>query len=84
MYGLNPSDRHKDGFTPIHRACWGFTENHTKTVQALLNVGVSPLEPADAGDAPVSGKVPLSMTSNPGTKEVLEKAIAELNANKDL
>merc|ERR1712212_1420667 len=21
--GLDPSDRHKDGFQPIHRACWG-------------------------------------------------------------
>ena len=53
-------------------------------MQALLNVGVSPLEPAAEGDTPVSGKHPLDMATNPGTREVLEKAIAELNANKDL
>ncbi len=22
LTGLNPSDMHKDGYTPIHRACW--------------------------------------------------------------
>ena len=27
-HGINPSDMHKDGFTPIHRASWGQEKRH--------------------------------------------------------
>ena len=32
-HGLSVSDRHADGFTPLHRACWGKTPAHTETVR---------------------------------------------------
>ena len=34
--GLDPSDRHKDGFQPIHRACWGGEARHAETVKVKL------------------------------------------------
>ena len=42
------TDTHADGFTPLHRACWGREPRHTETVRArgrdsarvLLRVGV--------------------------------------------
>jgi ankyrin repeat protein len=39
--GVDPSSRHKDGYTPIHRACWGGEQRHADTVTALLELGVS-------------------------------------------
>jgi ankyrin repeat protein len=51
-HGLNPSDRHDDGFTPIHRACWGSSPNHLKTVQVLISNGVSLDEPTEDGSEP--------------------------------
>lgn len=30
-HGLDASDRHNDGYTPIHRACWGREARHTET-----------------------------------------------------
>ena len=75
-HGLDPSDRHADGYTPIHRACWGREERHTKTVSALIAAGVSPRQRAS------NGKRPLDMTSNEGTVKVLKKAIAALNKVK--
>merc|ERR1711964_276373 len=29
---LDPSDRHRDGSTPLHRACWGQELRHTDMV----------------------------------------------------
>lgn len=78
-YGLDPNDRHKDGFQAIHRACWGFQENHAKTVQALIDAGVDPNSKAYDGDTPVSGQTPIEMTTNAKTKKILEKAIKEWN-----
>jgi hypothetical protein len=72
--GLNPSHVHKrDGYTPIHRACWGREARHAETVQVLLELGhVSPLEPSR------DGKVPLDMTTNPATIQVLQDWMAKL------
>lgn len=73
--GLNPSDAHAgDGHTPIHRACWGREQRHADTVQVLLEIGgVSPFEPSRD-----NGKVPLDMTRNPATIQVLQEWIAKL------
>jgi ankyrin repeat protein len=51
-HGLNPSDRHEDGFTPIHRACWGSTQNHAKTFEIFVLNGVSPDESTEDGSQP--------------------------------
>merc|ERR1719246_289269 len=40
--GADTSIGEKDGYTPIHRACWGAEKRHMKTVKALLKANVSP------------------------------------------
>eukprot|EP00658_Telonema_sp_P-2_P035098 TRINITY_DN25576_c0_g1_i1.p2 TRINITY_DN25576_c0_g1~~TRINITY_DN25576_c0_g1_i1.p2 ORF type:complete len:180 (-),score=40.40 TRINITY_DN25576_c0_g1_i1:454-993(-) len=74
-HGLDPSEMHADGFTPIHRACWGKEPRHTATVKALLEAGVSPSERSR------DGKVPVDLTSNQGTIDLLVKFAA---AQRDL
>merc|ERR1711902_443115 len=39
-YGVPLRDVHKDGFEPIHRACWGKEGRHTSTVKFFLENGV--------------------------------------------
>jgi len=71
LHGLDPSDRHADGFTPLHRACWGREERHTETVRALLRAGVRPNEAA------ADGSFPCEHTSNFSTAQVIEGALQE-------
>ena len=56
-HGLDPSDRHSDGFTPIHRACWGREQRHADTVRVLLKAGVPFDEAASNGCRPQPGLV---------------------------
>jgi ankyrin repeat protein len=35
--------KHQDGFTAIHRACWGSEARHTETVRQMLKVSDKPL-----------------------------------------
>jgi len=72
--GFDKSDSHKDGFTPLHRACWGRTRRHARTVQILLKAGVSPTEKA------AKGEICKNMTKNEWTLKVLEK----FEANEEL
>ena len=58
MASLTASLQHADGFTPLHRACWGDTPGHTAMVEVLLKFGVSPAE--RTGD----GKLPSELTQN--------------------
>ncbi|WIA28268.1 hypothetical protein OEZ86_010822 [Tetradesmus obliquus] len=51
--GLNPSDRHRDGFTPIHRACWGRQQRHTDTVRVLLEDGKVDVNELANGNTPL-------------------------------
>jgi ankyrin repeat protein len=62
---------HKDGFYPIHRACWGKEERHTLTVEAFLIYGI-PIELKG------KGKTCGEMTENAGTKRLIEPTTAEL------
>lgn len=64
-HGLDPSPRHADGYTPLHRACWGMEARHTETVRILLESGVSPYE--HTGD----GRMPIDITNNAATKQLL-------------
>merc|ERR1712070_675249 len=34
--GMDPNDVHNDGYTPLHRACWGKEKRHAETVKVLL------------------------------------------------
>ena len=42
--GISVSDVHKDGFTPLQRACWGRDHRHTQTVEAFLKAGAKKQE----------------------------------------
>jgi ankyrin repeat protein len=66
--GLDPFDMHTDGFTPIHRACWGTTNGHTETVRVLMETGGVPGDLASA-----DGKLPKDMTRNPSTLKLLKE-----------
>jgi ankyrin repeat protein len=58
-------DRHRDGYLPFHRACWGNSMGHSLIVEYLLNQGLDPnVEGAD-------GRRCIEMTKNRKTKEVL-------------
>jgi Ankyrin repeat len=58
--------RHRDGFLPFHRACWGREQRHTDTVQYLLEIGMDV-------NAPASGKTCWEMSPNEATKRVLRE-----------
>ena len=34
-----PNAAHKDGFFPVHRACWGKEKRHTETLRVFLEAG---------------------------------------------
>ena len=60
-------DEHPDGYLPFHRACWGRAPRHTDTVRYLLELGIDFNTPAK------NGRTCWEMTSNPGTKALLEE-----------
>jgi len=67
---LDPiNDVHKDGFYPIHRACWGREQRHTDTVAVflLLKGGILKDLPAE------NGQTCYDMTPNPATQALLEQ-----------
>ena len=64
-HGLDPSHRHTDGYTPIHRACWGDENRHTLMVRTLVKAGV----PFDEKNS--HGQTPLELTKNEGTRKYL-------------
>jgi len=65
--------QHKDGFWPIHRACWGRTDGHVEAVKAFLEFGDGDLEVLTK-----DGKTPLEIARakdhNPALIKVLEDA----------
>merc|ERR1712194_479290 len=70
--GLDPSDRHKDGSTPLHRSCWGREDRHTEMVRFLLKNGVSPEEPDK------NGRTCLEMTQNAATTKLVTHRIQKM------
>jgi len=68
-----PHEAHKDGYFPIHRACWGHEERHAETVAIFLKAGVS------ATLRGGKGETMLQMTERSGnahTATVIRKALA--------
>lgn len=59
--GLDPRDRHGDGFEPLHRTCWGNEERHAKAAKVLIKKGNVPWD-AKA----LNGKTCVEL-SQPGT-----------------
>eukprot|EP00536_Pseudo-nitzschia_multiseries_P008836 jgi/Psemu1/257603/estExt_Genewise1Plus.C_2320013 len=67
-FSLDPStDMHKDGYYPLHRACWGPTPRHTETVRVFLKRGV----PFDQKSK--DGMTCEQMTGNDETKSLLKE-----------
>ena len=65
---INPVE-HPDGFSPLHRACWGPSMRHTETVAYLLEIGED-VNRKGTGD---KKKTCWEMTKNQHTKALLEK-----------
>lgn len=64
---MNVMDRHKDdGFTPLHRACWGSQPRHTETVKVLLELGADP-------DDEMCMKRPVSSSTNGEQQQYYEE-----------
>ena len=65
-YGVNvmdPQPRHRDGFLPFHRACWGNEPRHTKVVRVYVEeLGMDPKIKAK------NGKTCFDMSPNSQTK----------------
>jgi ankyrin repeat protein len=76
-HGIPMSDMHSDGYTPLHRACWGKEKRHTSTVKALLNAGVDPNEKSR------DGKICSEMTQNKATLKLLNEWSAKKTAGED-
>jgi ankyrin repeat protein len=64
---LDPSHTHRDGFQPLHRACWGEEARHAETVRVLVEEGGVPW------DAKGKGKTCLQITQNSRTKQWLRE-----------
>ena len=76
-----PTTPHKDGYHPIHRACWGREDRHAQTVRAFLNAGVPYDIPTAAGETPLQ----LARKSgNAATVAFLEDAAAKGKADEEL
>ena len=58
-----------DGYTPLHRACWGRRVGHAETVRYLIEtVHMDPLLPDVK-----NGKTCWDMTRSPETRAILKK-----------
>ena len=66
-HGLDPFDIHKDGHTPLQRACWGSEERHTETVSVFIEAGATPIQLWECDKA----------TSNPATKRLLSSYLKD-------
>ena len=67
-FGLDAGDVHADGFTPLHRACWGREERHAETVRVLVEEGGVPVDVRSG-----AGTTCADVTTNPHTKRTIEK-----------
>ena len=36
---MDPNHYHQDGFTPLHRVCWGHDQRHIDTIKLLVETG---------------------------------------------
>ena len=65
---IDPSHIHSDGFSPLHRACWGNEARHTDTVKVFLEEAGVPWDLRSK-----KGTTCLDVTSNQGTRNLLKK-----------
>ena len=65
---IDPSEIHQDGFSPLHRACWGNEARHTDTVKVFLEVAGVPWDLRSE-----KGTTCYDVTNNPGTRNLIRK-----------
>ena len=65
---IDPRDFHEDGFSPLHRACWGDEPRHTETVRVFLEVAGIPWDLRSE-----EGTTCYDVTYNQGTRDLIEK-----------
>ena len=65
---IDPRDFHEDGFSPLHRACWGDEPRHTETVRVFLEVAGVPWDLRSE-----EGTTCYDVTYNQGTRDLIEK-----------
>ena len=65
---LDPRDIHQDGFSPLHRACWGNEARHTDTVKVFLEEAGVPWDLRSE-----KGTTCYDVTNNPGTRNLIRK-----------
>ena len=70
---LDPNTKHSDGFSPLHRACWGHEKRHTDTVAVFIESGK-----VDWNQTTDDGKTCMEITKNPNTKKWLTNWSKEL------
>ena len=61
LQGLPASDRHQDGYLPIHRVCWGDKKDHALTARQLIVKGNE-----DVNARSDDGLTPLLITASAG------------------
>lgn len=70
--------KHRDGYYPMHRACWGREQRHTDTVQAFLDLGVPYDLKAD------NGQTCMKMTKNKATDAIILETAAAASIEKSI
>jgi len=73
---IDPNEFHKDGFAPIHRACWGQESRHTDTARVFVELGGVPWNVKSK-----KGTICRDITNNPATRNLM---IEYQNKNKEL
>ena len=73
---IDPNEFHKDGFAPLHRACWGQESRHTDTARVFVELGGVPWNVKSK-----KGTICRDITNNPATRNLM---IEYQNKNKEL
>ena len=65
---IDMKELHSDGFSPLHRACWGQEPRHTETVKVFLELAGVPWDLRSK-----KGTTCYDVTNNPATKKLLKQ-----------
>ena len=76
-HGVPVSDKHEDGFFPIHRAAWGTEQRHADFIRVVVSEGKEDVDKLNG-----KGQTPLQMLLlGEGDKSVVANTLVELGAN---
>lgn len=81
---LDPNDYHRDGYTPLHRACWGQEQRHVDTVRVLITAGG--VHPGQKTKKPAArkGKTCKDIAGHPATIELMGEMEAVAKDHEEL